>query len=158
MLRIFGRIISGLLMTFMVAALIPILYFAWQLHRPLSHPDFKGMSYVEYMQSRKAAEEQAISSYFDSHAGFEYQGIGTPMTACYTTDVVIFSVVGPLQSFGYTLAAWMGQEPDPLHPLPTQVKWLNFPAKWWETFEYLFWYNEIFLGKDGEIIPYCLQA
>jgi len=144
-----------ILLALLIAVLAPIPYFAWRMGKPLPQPEFKGLSYYQFFEWRKIAHEDAIAKYMDSHPDYAYTGIGTPMTACYWTNPVITFLVVPLQSFSYTLAAIAGRMPDELHPLPTGVTLSNFASKWWDTFEYLFWYNQIHLNSFGSLVAMC---
>jgi hypothetical protein len=144
-----------ILLALLIAALTPILYFAWRMGKPLPQPEFKGLTYYQYMSWRKMAAEDAIAKYVAAHPGYEYTGIGEPLTACYSGHFSIMSFFGPAQAFSYTLAALAGKTPDKLHPLPTGVTLLNFMPKWWDTFEYLLWYNEIHLDSFGSLVEFC---
>jgi hypothetical protein len=143
------------LLALLIATLTPILYFAWQMDKPLPQPEFKGLSYYQFMEWRKMATEDVIAKYMVSHPNFEYTGIGEPMTACYSAHVFGGYFFLPAQAFSYTLAALAGRMPDELHPLPTSVTPLNFAPKWWNTFEYLFWYNQIHLESFNGLVEYC---
>lgn len=143
------------LLILIAATLTPILYFAWQMDKPLSQPEFKGLSYYQYFEWRKIATEDAIVKYMALHPNFEYTGIGSPMTACYSVDVFGGYIFLPIQAFSYDVAALNGVEPYDQHPLPTNVTPLNFVQKWWDTFEYLFWYNQIYLDSFGSLAAYC---
>jgi hypothetical protein len=143
------------LLAMLIAVLTPILYFAWQMGKPLPQPEFKRLSYYQFMEWRKMAAEDAIAKYMAFHPNYEYTGIGDQMTACYSGHLLITSFFGPVQAFTYTLAALAGKMPDELHPLPTGVTLLNFAPKWWDTFEYLFWYNQIHLDSFGSFVAEC---
>ena len=153
--RGFALLFKTALLALLIAVLIPTLYFAWQMGKPLPQPEFKGLTYYQYFEWRKMATENAISKYMISHPKFEYSGIGEPMTACYSGQVFGAYLLLPPQSFSYTIAALTGQEPNELHPLPTNVTLLNFMPKWWDTFEYLFWYNQIHLDSFGSLVAMC---
>jgi hypothetical protein len=143
------------LLAMLIAVLTPILYFAWQMGKPLPQPEFKRLSYYQFMEWRKMATEDAITKYMAFHPNYEYTGIGDPMTACYSGDVFGGYVFLPAQAFTYTLAALAGKMSDELHALPTGVTLLNFVPKWWNTFEYLFWYNQIHLDSFGSFVAEC---
>ena len=134
----FALLFKTTLLALLIAVLTPILYFAWRMGKPLPQPEFKGLSYYQYFEWRKMATEDAIAKYIVSHPNYEYTGIGNPMTACYSGDVLGAYLLLPPQAFSYTLAALAGKMPDELHSLPTGVTLLNFMPKWWDTFEYLF--------------------
>jgi hypothetical protein len=137
------------------AVLIPALYFAWQMGKPFSQPEFKGLTYYQYMEWRRMAAEDAIAGYMEAHPRYQYAGIGTPMTACYSMDVIGGYFFLPAQAFFYTIAALTGTKPFEQHPLPVDVTLLNFVPKWWNTYEYLFWYNQIHLDSFGSMSPMC---
>ena len=143
------------LLALLVAVLTPILYFAWRMGKPLPQPEFKGLTYFQFFEWRKMATEDVIAKYMVSHPNFEYTGIGEPLTACYSGHVLGAYFLLPPQSFSYTVAALAGKMPDELYPLPTDVTFLNFVPKWWDTFEYLFWYNQIHLDSFGGFVEYC---
>jgi hypothetical protein len=143
------------LLVLLIATLAPILYFAWQMGKPLSQPEFKGLSYFQYMDWRKMATEDVIAKYIVSHPNFKYKGIGEPITACYSGDLIVNSLFLPTQALSYTIDSLAGGMPDELHPLPIDVTLLNFMTKWWNTFEYLFWYNEIHLDSFSSLVEFC---
>lgn len=151
----FTLLFKTTLLLLLVAVLIPISYFAWQMAKPLSQPEFNGLTYYQFMKWRKMASEDVITNYVMSHPGFEYTGVGEPITACYAGHVLGAYLLLPVQSFSYTVAALAGKRSDDLHPLPTSVKVWNFMPKWWSTFEYLFWYNQIQLNSFNSLVEYC---
>lgn len=151
----FALLFKTILLALLIAALTPILYFAWRMKKPLPQPEFKGLTYYQFFEWRKIETEDAIAKYMISHPDYKYIGIGDPMTACYSGNVLIMSFFGPAQAFSYTVAALAGKMPDELHPLPTGVTLGNFMPRWWDTFEYLFWYNEIHLDSFGSFVEFC---
>jgi hypothetical protein len=151
----FALLFKITLLALLVITLIPTLYFAWRMGKPLPQTEFKGLSYYQFMEWRKMAAEDAIAKYIAFHPNYEYTGIGDQMTACYSGDVFGGYVFLPAQAFTYTLAALAGKVPDKLHPLPTGVTLINFAPKWWDTFEYLFWYNQIHLDSFGSFVVQC---
>ena len=145
-----------ILLALLIAVLIPVSYFAWHMGQPLTQPEFKGLSYYQYFEWRKMATEEGIAKYMLSHPNYEYTGIGEPLTACYSGHVSIIYVVLPPQSFSYTAAALLGAAPDKLHAFPLDVTLWNFMPKWWDTFEYLFWYNTVHMQNfGGSLVEFC---
>jgi hypothetical protein len=151
----FALLFKTTLLALLVAVLTPIPYFAWQMGKPLPQPEFRKLTYYQFLEWRKMATEDAIAKYMVSHPNFEYTGIGEPMTACYSAHVFGGYVFLPVQAFSYAFAAFNGVKPDEKHPLPTGVTLLNFMPKWWDTFEYLFWYNQIHLDSFGSLVAMC---
>lgn len=148
------RIKSPILLMLAAVLLLPAT-FLWNMGRPLASPDFRGLSYFQYLEWHRLATEDSIRQYTASHPGFVYSGIGSPLAACHTSQTVITSVVGSLQAVAYAAASLAGVEGDADHPLPEDVKIWNLPQKSWETFEFLLWYNEIELGAYESPVPYC---
>ena len=151
----FALLFRTTLLALLIAVLTPTLYFAWRMGKPLPQPEFKGLTYYQYFAWRKMATEDSIAKYMASHPDYKYSGIGTPMTACYSAHVFGAYLLLPPQSFSYTLAALAGKAPDELHPLPTDVTIENFMPKWWDTFEYLLWYNQVHLDSFGSLVAMC---
>lgn len=143
------------LFVLLIAALAPLPYFAWRMGRPLPQPEFKGLSYYQYMSWRKMAAEDAITKYMVSHPKYEYIGIDEPITACYSGHVLGAYLLLPAQAFSFTFAALTGKMPDELHALPTEVTPLNFMTNWWNTFENLFWYNQLHMNSFNSLVEYC---
>ena len=76
------------------------------------------------------------------------------MTAC--NPSLIEHTFLPFQAFTYTLAALRGMKPDPMHALPENVTIVNFLPKWWDTMEYIFWYNTVHASNfGGSLVEYC---
>jgi hypothetical protein len=151
----FALLFKTTLLTLLVVVLTPIPYFAWQMGKPLPQPEFRELTYYQFLEWRKMSTEDAIEKYMVSHPNFEYTGIGEPMTACYSAHVFGGYVFLPVQAFSYAFAALNGVKPYEKHPLPTSVTLLNFLPKWWDTFEYLFWYNQIHLDSFGSLVAMC---
>ena len=151
----FALLFKTILLALLTAVLTPILYFAWRMGKPLPQPEFKGLSYYQFMEWRKMATEDVITKYMVSHPDFKYSGVGDPMTACYSGVVFGGYIFLPAQAFSYTVASLAGVMPDELHGLPIGVTIWNFVLRWWDTFEFLFWYNEIYLDSFGSLVAYC---
>jgi len=152
----FALLFKITLLALLIALLTPILYFAWLARQPLPQPEFNGLSYYQFTEWRKIKHEEGIAKYEASHPNVEYTGIGDRMTACYRGEVLIERTFYPFQAFTYTLAALHGVRPDPLHALPENVTVINFLPKWWDTIEYLFWYNTVHASNfGGSLVEYC---
>lgn len=149
------KTIKALLILVIAACFTLPATFLWNMGRPLANPDFKGLSYFEYLEWHKLATQESIQQYSASHPDFVYTGIGSPLTACHTSRVLITGLIGPLQSIGYAAASLAGVKGDDVHPLPKEVTIWNLPQKSWDTFEYLFWYNEIQLRGYESPVAFC---
>ena len=49
----FALLFKITLLALLVAMLTPILYFAWQMGKPMSQPEFKGLTYYQFAEWRK---------------------------------------------------------------------------------------------------------
>jgi len=145
---------KSILLVLLFAVLIPPLYFAWRAKEPLPQPEFKGLNYYQFTEWRKIKHEESIVQYEASHPNVEYTGIGDRMTAC-DSSWLEFAVLSS-QSFTFTLAALNGVKPDAQHALPENVNLTNFLPKWWNTAEYLLWFNTVHASNfGGSLVEYC---
>jgi len=143
-----------ILLALLIAVLTPIPYFAWHMGQPLTQPEFKGLTYYQFAEWRTIKYKESIVKYEASHPHVEYTGIGDRMTAC--NPSLIEHTFLPFQAFTYTLAALRGMKPDPMHALPENVTIVNFLPKWWDTMEYIFWYNTVHASNfGGSLVEYC---
>jgi len=141
------------LLALLIALLTPIPYFAWRMGQPLPQPEFKGLTYYQFVEWRNMLHEENIVKYETSHPNVEYKGIGGHR---FCDDSLFERTFYPFQAFTYTLAALHGVRPDPLHALPENVTVINFLPKWWDTIEYLFWYNTVHASNfGGSLVEYC---
>ena len=153
MKTLFKTLIKTIALTILLALIIPLIYFAYRQSQPLSHPDFKGLTYNQFVEWRSLAHHESEIAYQASHPEVEMKyGI------CEAGAKGIQGVIMKAQAFGYTFAALRGAKPDAIHELPKAVTFLNFLPKWWETYEYLLWYNEIKLKAlwDGPPGSVCI--
>lgn len=147
---------KSILLVLLFAVLIPPLYFAWRAKEPLPQPEFKGLNYYRFTEWRKIKYEESIAKYEASHPNVEYTGIGDRMTTCYQSEIVIERTLLPFQSFTFTLAALNGVKPDAKHALPENVTLINFLPKWWDTAEYLLWFNTVHASNfGGSLVEFC---
>ena len=54
----FALLFKITLLALLIALLTPILYFAWQMGKPLSQPEFKGLTYYQFMEWRRISCEE----------------------------------------------------------------------------------------------------
>jgi len=55
MKHLFKTIFKIIMLTILLAIITPILYFAWRMGQPLSQPEFKGLTYYQFIEWRKMA-------------------------------------------------------------------------------------------------------
>lgn len=153
MKTLFKTLIKTIALAILLAITIPLIYFAYRQSQPLSHPDFKRLTYNQFVEWRSMAYHESEVAYQASQPDVEMK-----YGVCEAGAKGIHSVIVKTQAFGYTVAALRGAKPDALHELPKDVTIRNFLPKWWETYEYLLWYNEIKLGAlwDGPPGSVCV--
>ena len=153
MKTLFKTLIKIIALVILLAILTPIVYFAYHQGQPLSHPDFNGLTYNQFVEWRSIAYHESEVAYQVGHPEVEMKyGI------CEAGAKGIHGVIMKARSFGYTVSALRGAKPYAIHQLPEDVTISNFLPKWWETYEYLLWYNEIKLGAlwDGPPGSVCI--
>ena len=153
MKTLFKTPIKAIALAIVLAILIPIIYFAYRQSLPLSHPDFNGLTYSQFVEWRSMAHHDSEVAYQASHPDVEMK-----YGVCEVGSKGIAGLFLKGQAFGYTFAALRGAKPDAVHPLPENVTIWNFLPKWWNTYEYLLWYNEIKLEAlwDGHPESVCV--
>ena len=153
MKTLFKTLYKTISLAILLAILTPIVYFAHRQNQPLSHSDFNGLTYNQFVEWRSIAYHEGEVAYQASHPNVEMK-----YGMCEAGAKGIHGVIMKAQAFGYTVAALRGAKSDTLHQLPEGVTLWNFLPKWWETYEYLIWYNEIKLGSlwDGPPGTICI--
>lgn len=151
MRRFFKALFQVITIFALLTVITPVAYFAWRMDQPLPQPEFKGLTYYQFVKWRKIAYEDRAIEYQKSHPS---KKVDTGM--CHRNVQFLTVTLLPLQSFGYTVAALNGAKPRASYPLPEDVTLINFVPKWWDTFEHLFWYNTIKLnGLRNDLVEYC---
>lgn len=120
----------------LTAFLLPVAGFAIRGAFPFNKPEFKGLTYYQLAEWRWWDFERLRAERGE-----------TEKTYCFEIDYGVSVPYIPVQSFGYTVAGLQGQKPDPMHGIPENVTYANFPAKWWDTAEFLLWFNLDQRGK-----------
>lgn len=136
------------MLVILLTIITPVLYFAWRMGQPLSHPEFKGLTYYQFIEWREMAYHDREVDYQNKHPDANVK-----FGMCETGHRTLTIGVLALQSGTYTLAGLRGIPPRPSYPFPEDVTLGNFLSKWWDTYEYLFWYNEIHLDSLGSGPP-----
>lgn len=151
-IKILSKTLTKLItLAVLLAIITPVLYFAWHMGQPLSQPEFNGLTYYQFIEWRKMAYEERAMQYQASHPTKK-----ADIRMCENNTRTITILLLPLQSFGYMVTAFKGAKPDATHTLPEGVTLSNFLPKWWDTFEYIFWYNTIHLnGLQNTLVEYC---
>ncbi|MGB8211974.1 MAG: hypothetical protein WCE68_00315 [Anaerolineales bacterium] len=151
---IFSKII---LIAILAALITPPAYLAWRAGQPMELPQFKGLTYYQYMAWQKIALRQQAVQY---HAMYPNAKMGGGLDMCYNTDAGInLSLRLPLSGL-YALAGiypaikpHLNQEDVQDGTVPSDVTWLTFLPVWWTTFEKTVWYRAE--HGSSEFVAYC---
>jgi len=126
------------LLAALIATLTPITYFAWRAGQPMELPEFKGLTYYQFMEWRSIAQNEFEMKYQVSHPDTNVK-----MGVCDTSNRLITFSVSVLQSWLYTFWSWRDDR-NRLAMLkanyPTsneRVTWSNFMSSWWNSYEQL---------------------
>ena len=139
-----------------VVLLSPWLGFAVRGAFPFDKPEFKGLTYYQLLEwrwwdlQRQAREFRLRSPNKPVRFWGEERPINYGYSICFWTETTIKFFYTPVHTFEYTLAGLNGVPPSPGYSIPTGVTYANFPAKMWETYETLLWYNLDTRGMGNE--------
>jgi hypothetical protein len=130
-----------ILLALLVVALTLILYFAWRAGQPMELPEFKGLTYYQFMEWRSIAHNDLELKYKSSHPQANVK-----MGVCNASNRLITFSVSVLQSWWYTYMA-LTLTPEEMvkfksmqHSFaPDNVTLLNFFPSWWVTYEKFVW-------------------
>ena len=129
-----------ILLALLIAVLTPILYFAWRAGQPMELPEFKGLTYYQFIEWRSIAHNELEVKYQASHPEVEVK-----MGVCDNTDRVITFSVTVEQSLWYTFWSWRDDRNrlamlEANYPVTNEpVTWSNFMSSWWTSYEKLIW-------------------
>ena len=125
------------LLAFVLAIMTPIAFFAWRMGQPMDAPEFKGLTYYQYLdwtrqEYDKAWEDVDMEAYYVQHPNS-----GLDADACFQIDMVTH--VGPFVTEGANIILTRVLLNEPVPALPLQT--------WWNRFEQV----QVFLlaGGDG---------
>jgi len=143
MFQLFGKIIKGIvklvLLAIIVAIVIPVGYFAVRAGQPMEHPEYKGLTYYQYLdwqdQEHKRLWEEVGIAYKEQHP----ESYDDPRI-CVVTSLDFEIPYHFVQTALYTYAGmnpdWYEKvPPGSRKSVPEGVTWGNFLPKWWLTFE-----------------------
>jgi hypothetical protein len=97
----FALLLKITLLALLVAVLTPILYFTWRAAQPMELPEFKGLTYYQFLEWRKIAQNDFELKYQASHPETTVK-----VGVCEGVDRVLGFTVGTLQSWWYTFWSW----------------------------------------------------
>jgi len=137
----FALLFKTTLLALLAAVLTPILYFAWRAAQPMELPEFKGLTYYQFLEWRSIAHNDLEVKYKVSHPQ-----VNVKMGVCDTSNRLITFSVSMLQSWWYTYMA-LTLAPEEMvkfksmqHSFaPDNVTLLTFFPSWWATYEKFIW-------------------
>jgi len=151
-----GAVFKTILIALLIMIIAPIPYFAWRMVQPLRYEDFNGLNYYQY-QGWISMEYQ-----INADSG-KYKKDECKNMNIVTQGLALTAI--PTQSFISATGGLFGVKPDPakgIDALPDDyyvhanyksvngwhsnvtvdtTPW-NFLPKWWNAYEFLFWYTD----------------
>jgi hypothetical protein len=125
-----------ILLALIGAMLTPILYFAWRAAQPMELPEFKGLTYYQFLEWRLIAQNELEVKYQVSHPQVKVK-----VGVCDESNRVVTFLVTPLQSLLYTFWSWRDDRNrlamlEANYPVINEpVTWVNFMPSWWYVYE-----------------------
>lgn len=151
MKTLFKLLYKTVVLVILLVIAAPVFYFAWHMGQPLSQPEFKGLSYYQFNEWRRTEYEERVSRYQVMHPEKKANVGVCENGPRYLAPLILIS-----QSFGYAVAGLLSASPKPNYPIPESVTVLSFLPKWWDTFEYLYWFNTVHMQNFGQsLVEYC---
>ena len=138
LLDIVGKI---LLIIVLATIVVPVGYLAWRAGQPMELPQFKGLTYYQYLKWREASYHKLAVAY---QAAYPNAKMGEGWDTCFDVDTVgDLSLKLPLAGF-YTLAGAFPNlvkyvTPPDRQYIPKHVTLLTFLPDWWQIYEAFVW-------------------
>ena len=132
----FALLFKTTLLALFFATLAPIVYFAWRAAQPMELPEFKGLTYYQFLEWRSIAQNELEVKYQASHPQAEVM-----VGVCDESNRVVTFLITPLQSVWYTLWSWRDDRNrqamlEANYPVINEpVTLVNFMPSWWHTYE-----------------------
>jgi hypothetical protein len=82
--KLIGILIKTVLALLLIALLLPVLYFAWRANQPMEMPEFKGLTYIQYMDWRKMILNESEQRYRQAHPDVQFNSGG-----CYNAELLL---------------------------------------------------------------------
>ena len=136
------KIISTtILVLLLVTIVVPLGYLAWRADQPMDLPQFKGLTYYEYLHWSKNALHQMAVNYQTAHPNAK---MGGGLDMCFYTETgFTVGLKMPLAGY-YTLTSVFPNlekyvTPQDRQYIPMDVNLWTFLPDWWKSFELLVW-------------------
>ncbi len=141
-MKVLLKIIGAILLIVVLATIVlPVGYLAWRADQPIDLPQFKSLSYYQYLKWRKGAYHELAVEYKAAHPNAK---MGGGLDMCFDVNTVVdLSLKLPLAGF-YTLAGAYPNlvkfvAPEDREEIPKDVTlWSSLPALW-NTYEKNVW-------------------
>lgn len=132
--KLFGTLIKTVLALLMLALLAPILFFAYRMNRPMDMSEFKGLTYVQYMDWRKINLEDLATNYDQMYPNGMPTNGGNKVKhgICFGTNAIGDILLKFPMAGVYVLSV--------AHENDWPEGWVpQFLSTWWQTFEEWVW-------------------
>ena len=132
----FALLFKTTLLALFFATLAPIVYFAWRAAQPMELPEFKGLTYYQFLEWRSIAHNELEVKYQASHPQAEVK-----MGRCDNTNRLITFSVTVEQSLWYTFWSWqddrnrLAMQKANYPVIDEVITWVNFMPSWLHTYE-----------------------
>ncbi len=146
--KIFSTIFKAAILTVIAVTLIPIAYFGYRMTQPMDLPQFKGLSYVQFVQWRTTTFRNSEVEYQQAHPHTD----NTPQNG---------SIVRHGLCEGASLSRDVVEVPfSGLNALVTDYSrgWTNlahFSQDWWKTYEEWIWSGAVADQVNLPNVSYC---
>ncbi|HXF85492.1 MAG TPA: hypothetical protein VNK49_08885 [Anaerolineales bacterium] len=124
---------------FKLTALYVILWFVWRAGQPMEMPQFKGLSYYQFVQWRKMGYDDLARKYQERYPNKEVK-----FGMCFSVmqilhDPTVFFLTGyyTLSGMWRPLQIFVARRDRDV--IPQDVTLWNFLPSWWKTFEFGVW-------------------
>jgi hypothetical protein len=147
-----------ILILLIIAILYPFGWFAWRAGQPMDLPQFKGLTYYEYLHWRKSALHQMAVDY---QAALPDKEMGGGLDMCYNGEIIgSLTLTSPMTGF-YALAGAYPDLQKHIPPrdqkyVPQDVTFWTFLPAWWKSYEQVTWY--LVDSRIHDPVPYCRLA
>jgi hypothetical protein len=134
------KIIKPILIILIIAiCLYPPAWFSWRMGQPMELPQYKGLTFYEFMKWRKLAYDDLARQYQASHPNEKIK-----FGMCYNTDIGILVFVQIPMAGYYTLAGIYPSLQSVISTrdkvfVPADASWRTFLPNWWITTEQIMW-------------------
>lgn len=132
---------TGILVLMLVTIVVPVGYLAWRADQPMDLPQFKGLTYYQYLAWRETALHQMAVNYQAAHPNAK---MGGGLDMCFDVDVLSdLSLKLPLSGFYVTAGIYpilqQNIQKNNRQYIPQGTIWWTFLPNWWRTYEAFVW-------------------